>query len=130
MTRITTLFQASTASINMVTKYLTLPITMVLIFSAYQAVAATDEQLNSIKRMGELNGVALHCEFLGETRRMKQALVTAMPKRRQLGQSFDDVTNTSFLSFIQTKSECPGEQQFTQEVTAAIAGLNQAFSKP
>ncbi|MCP4277679.1 MAG: hypothetical protein GY779_15135 [Gammaproteobacteria bacterium] len=114
----------------MVTKYLTLPITMVLIFSAYQAVAATDEQLNSIKRMGELNGVALHCEFLGETRRMKQALVTAMPKRRQLGQSFDDVTNTSFLSFIQAKSECPGEQQFIQEVTAAIAGLNQAFSKP
>jgi len=114
----------------MVTKYLTLPITLALIFSTHQAAAATDEQLNSIKRLGELNGVALHCKYLGEMRRMKQALVVALPKRRQLGQTFDDETNTSFLSFIQTKSVCPGGQQFTRDVDAAVATLNLAFPKP
>lgn len=114
----------------MVTKYVILPITMVLLFSAFQAGAVTADQQNSIKHLGQLNGVALHCKYLDQTRRMKKALVTALPKRRQLGQLFDDVTNTSFLEFIQSKSVCPGEQQFSLEVDAAVAGLNRAFSKP
>jgi len=97
--------------------------------SAFQAGAATEEQLNSIKRMGQLNGVALHCKFLREARRMKLVLVAALPKRRQLGQTFDDSTNKSFLTFIQNRSVCPGQQQFTQEVDTAVANLNQAFTK-
>ncbi len=114
----------------MVIRHLVFSITVIFVLSAFQAVAATDEQLNSIKRMGELNGVALQCKYLAEMRRMKKALVAALPKRRQLGQTFDDVTNTSFLSFIQAKSVCPAEQQFVLDVDAAIAGLNLAFSKP
>lgn len=100
---------------------------MVLVSSASQAGAVTEGQFESIRKMGQLNGVALHCKYLGETRRMKQALVSALPKRRQLGKAFDDITNESFLAFIQNKSACPEKEQFTAEVDAAIASLMTAF---
>ncbi|MCP3671010.1 MAG: hypothetical protein GY814_11370 [Gammaproteobacteria bacterium] len=114
----------------MLTKQVILPITVVLLFSAYQAGAETAEQQNSIRYLGQLNGVALHCNYIDQMRRMKRVLVTALPRRRHLGQLFDDVTNTSFLEFIKSKSVCPGEQQFLLKVDAAVAVVNQAFSKP
>lgn len=114
----------------MATKQLILLITMVLSFSTFQAGATTAGQLNSIKRMGQLNGVALHCKYFNEMRRMKQALIAVLPKRRQLGQTFDDVTNESFLSFIQNKLVCPVEEQFILKVNAAVVGLNKVFPKP
>ncbi len=101
-----------------------------MISSAFQVGAATEEQLNSIKRIGQLNGVALQCKFFQEARRMKLALVAALPKRRQLGQTFDDSTNESFLEFIKNKSECPEKQQFILKVDAAVADLNKAFTLP
>jgi len=114
----------------MVNKSVILPVTITLMLSAFQAMAATENQLNSIKHIGQLNGVALHCKFLTEARRMKLVLVARLPKRRQLGQIFDDSTNESFLAFIQNRSVCPDQQQFILKVDAAVADLNQAFSKP
>jgi len=52
----------------MVNKSVILPVTITLMLSAFQAVAATEDQLNSIKHIGKLNGVALHCKFLTEAR--------------------------------------------------------------
>jgi len=100
----------------------------VIMALAVQAQAVTDHQYNSIKQLGELNGVALNCKFLDETRRMKKALVQALPKRRQLGQAFDDITNNSFLAFIQAKSPCPDAAEFSEKVDTAIQALNAAFS--
>jgi len=114
----------------MVNKSVILPVTITLMLSAFQAVAATEDQLNSIKHIGKLNGVALHCKFLTEARRMKLALVAALPKRRHLGQTFDDSTNESFLAFIQKQSICPDKQQFILKVDAAVADLNKTFAQP
>lgn len=92
------------------------------------ANAISDAQYNSIKAMGELNGVALQCKYLHETRRMKKAIVATLPKRRQLGQAFDDSTNDSFLAFIKSNSTCPDEDEFARQVDTAIQALDAAFS--
>ena len=109
-------------------KMLSVVICVMAVVWATQAKAITDDQYNRIKRLGELNGVALHCSFLDEARRLKGALVIALPKRRQLGQAFEDVTNESFLAFIRSNSSCPDEALFSRQVDEAIDALNAAFS--
>lgn len=108
-------------------KFLSLPASIIALVWTLQAQAITDEQYNSIKGLGELNGVALHCKFITETRRLKLALVTALPKRRQLGEAFESITSDSFLAFIQADSTCPEETVFTLQVDEAIDRLDAAF---
>jgi hypothetical protein len=91
--------------------------------------AVSDSQLTSIKKLGELNGIALHCKAFAETQRMKKALVLNLPKRRQLGELFDQETNRSFLDFINNRAACPSLGAFTQQVDAAISDLKMVFSK-
>jgi len=93
-----------------------------------QAGGMDDKQYQAIQQLGELNGVALNCRFIDETRRMKKALVLSLPKRRQYGEAFDRTTNTSFLTFIETKASCPAEAAFSQQVDAAILVLESEFA--
>jgi len=93
------------------------------------AAAISDQQYQTIRALGELNGVALHCRYLEQTHRMKKALVRVLPKRRALGQGFDDVTNESFLRFIEEKGTCPDPASFSGQVGDAIHELEQAFGK-
>ena len=91
--------------------------------------AIGDQQYQAIRALGDLNGVALQCRYLEQTHRMKKALVRVLPKRRALGQGFDDVTNESFLRFIEQKGSCPAETSFSGQVGDAIHDLEQAFGK-
>ena len=91
------------------------------------ALAVTEAQWDAIRNLGRLNGIALHCEYLGETRRMKQALVEALPKRRELGLAFDEVTNDSFVRFIDEGFGCPPSADFSNRVDIAIEALKAAF---
>lgn len=91
--------------------------------------AISDEQYQVIRKLGELNGVALHCGYFDETRRMKKALVSNLPKRRQLGQAFDDITNDSYLALIEQKAVCPDAGVFTGQVGEAILILEAAFAE-
>jgi hypothetical protein len=94
-----------------------------------QAQGMDDPQFAIIKKLGGLNGVALNCQYLNETQRMKKALVLALPKRRQFGEAFDIETNNAFLKFIEVKSSCPAEATFSQQVDAAILELDSAFKQ-
>lgn len=91
------------------------------------AVAVDDAQLNTIRRLGELNGVALHCKALDETQRMKRALVLNLPKRRQLGELFDHETNNSFMRFIEEGASCPSPAALNSQIDSAIEALEAAF---
>ncbi len=109
------------------------PIPVVLLLTLLfqgTAVAATDQQFAAIKRLGELNGVALHCRFLEQTQHMKRVLVMTLPKRRQLGELFDIETNTSFMSFMAAQATCPSVSTFKKQVDAAVQQLETVFSKP
>ncbi len=92
-----------------------------------QATAISDAQYGLIQKMGQLNGVALQCGFTDEVRRMKKALIVTLPKRRQLGDAYDDETNKSFMQFIEEKRECPEQGAFVSEVDGAVEALIKAF---
>ena len=93
-----------------------------------ESPAATSEQLAVIKRLGQLNGIALHCKALPETQRMKRELVSHLPKRRQLGELFDTETHHSFMQFINKNEQCPSPQELHQQVDAAIQELEKVYS--
>ncbi len=112
-------------------KFNRIPAVLLLtLFFQGATVAATDQQFAAIKRLGELNGVALHCHYLEQTQRMKRVLVMTLPKRRQLGELFDIETNTSFMSFMAAQATCPREPTFKEQVDAAVQQLETVFSKP
>lgn len=92
-----------------------------------KAAAFTTEQHQSVIRLGELNGIALQCGYTADMRRMKQALVEAVPKVSQLGELFEDTTHKSFLAMVEKKQTCPNLAPFHADVDSAIGALRQAF---
>ena len=98
----------------------------VLLSSPAQAIS--DAQYGSIEALGELNGIALQCGYIEQTRRMKRVLVATLPKRRALGLAFDDATNESFLRFVEQKVGCMSEQELRGRVDEAIIRLKTEFS--
>jgi hypothetical protein len=101
-----------------------------LVFWHAQVIAVNDEQLAAISELGSLNGVALHCQGLAQTQKIKRGLVVNLPKRRQLGELFEYETNKSFMAFIEKNGVCPSPQTLAQQVEKALLRLEVAFSSP
>jgi len=99
-----------------------------LLFSGVSFAQPGEAQIDSIRALGDLNGVALQCRYLEQTRKMKQALIETLPKRQELGQLFDDRSNTAFLAFIESKSACPSPAEFEGKVDSAIESLKQNYA--
>ena len=91
--------------------------------------AATDLQLQAIQQLGELNGVALSCRHLEQTRRMKQAMVDNLPNERRLGEIFDQASNDVFLTFFNERRLCPVKSEFTARVDKEIKELIEQFAR-
>ena len=104
----------------------------VLILSAPYAAAESQQsdKLAVITALGSLNGIALHCNGLAETQRIKRALVANLPKRRQLGELFDYETNKSFMAFMEKNGVCPSPQDLAQQVDAALDRLESLYRQP
>lgn len=98
-----------------------------LLFTWTPVQAQEDPKFATIARLGELNGVALHCKALAETQRMKRALVANLPKRRQLGELFDLETHNSFMRFMQENDSCPSAAELQQQVDVAISELEKVY---
>lgn len=97
------------------------------LFLSYRLQASTEDQLNSIETLGALNGVALQCGYLQQAGRIKSALIVNLPKERQLGRLFEEVTNKSFLASLEDPAGCPGEEALAERVDAGITTLKKAF---
>ncbi|MCU7810481.1 MAG: hypothetical protein KZQ77_04495, partial [Candidatus Thiodiazotropha sp. (ex Notomyrtea botanica)] len=65
-----------------------------------------------------------------ETQRIKRALVSVLPKRRQLGELFDHQTNQSFMAFMKDSASCPSPQTLAQEVDESLRKLESVYSTP
>lgn len=100
---------------------------LLLGLTATTVFAVSETQFNAIRDLGSLNGIALQCGYLDDTQRMKEALVSTLPKRRELGLMFDETTNESFLSFIEQGLDCPDSEAFGHQVETAIEALKAAF---
>jgi hypothetical protein len=97
------------------------------LLAAAPARAIDDAQYQAIRALGQLNGVALHCKYLEQTRRMKEALVAILPKRRALGDAFEQATEASYLDFLQRQGRCPEAAGFATSVGQGIDALRDAF---
>ncbi len=92
-------------------------------------LATTDNQLNAISNLGQLNGIALQCRYMVPMQQIKQSLVSHLPKQRELGKLFEDSTNQSFMDFINQDSSCPDPLAFMRRVSTAISQLEAAYMK-
>jgi len=100
----------------------------ILCLLAGRSTAYTDNQYQAIVELGALNGIALQCKYLDQTRKIKKSLIGALPKRRALGQAFEIATNNAFLKFIEKSEACPRSTDFSKRVDRQITVLNNAFA--
>jgi protein SCO1/2 len=68
----------------------------------------------TVQALGRLNGQALSCGHKEVAARIKQVMITRVPKTRELGEAFERATTDSFLA--QGKSACPGNASLRVEV--------------
>lgn len=101
--------------------------TLFLLLFSTLAAAISDTQFESVRALGKLNGIALNCGYIDETRRMKRSLVSTVPKLRVIGQAFDESTNDAFLQMVNNQSPCPSERTLSEQVDQAIYQVEQAF---
>ncbi len=101
---------------------------LLLLLLSTAAHAVSEAQFDAVKAVGNLNGIALNCKYLDETRRMKRSIVSTVPKIRIIGEAFDQSTNDAFLAMIAAKKPCPSEHTLSLQVDRAIEGLEQAFT--
>ncbi len=100
-------------------------LTIVLPLSS--ASAATDPQLQSIRALGAVTGIALRCHYLKQVQQIKGALITALPKQRSLGELFDSETNRGYLSFVESAAPCPEAVEMGERVHQAITEMEARF---
>ena len=94
---------------------------------ALPSYAIEEHQFDSIKHLGKLNGIALHCKYIDEVSRLKKAIVEAVPKIEVLGEAFDQETNKSFLETVNSRAACPSKSKLSQQIHNGIEQLEKSF---
>jgi len=105
-------------------------ITIFTIFVTPPTFAISEPQTQSILRLGELNGIALKCQYLQQARKIKLALAQALPKQRGLGEMYEEETNRSFLELINSGKACPGEATIEKMIQTEITNMKHHFQQP
>jgi len=106
------------------------PLLLIALLAGPAGAADPIAQYDAVKALGTLNGLALHCKYLDQVRRMKAAVVDNAPKERSFGLAFDESTDAAFRIAIDQRQACPGPAGFGAEVGGAIEALRQAFTQP
>lgn len=103
----------------------------VLLSTAGPAVAedAVDREEAALRRLGQLNGLALHCKDLDRVRAIKQAVIRGVPKVRDYGEEFEEATNAAYLDAVNRRLPCPAQAQMENDVNAAVAHMTQVFAE-
>jgi hypothetical protein len=105
-----------------------LALVLALLLAPEPAAAGQDKaRLDAIARMGELNGIALQCRYLDQMRRIKQALIRYLPKKRELGEWFERTTQDSFMNFMKNNRECPGLIEYERDLDKASKRIAEVF---
>jgi len=107
-------------------RYFSLPMLWLLLWQT-SVQAASEEQLDVIRELGRLNGIALVCDGISDTQRIKRALVSNLPKRRQLGELFDYATNQAYMAFVQEQASCPESRSLASQIDEQLTRLEAAY---
>ena len=102
---------------------------LIAIFVTPSAFSISDSQSQSILRLGELNGIALKCQYIKQARHIKLSLAQSLPKLRGLGEMYEEETNRSFLEFIKGNKACPGEATIEEAIQKAITNMQNLFQQ-
>lgn len=96
--------------------------------TAHAANSLTDAGLAEVEALGVTNGVALACDYIETSSRIKAVIIEYAPKSRRYGAAFEEATNKSFLD--QTKKEpttCPDGPTLNEQVDNATQRLQAAI---
>ena len=99
--------------------------------SAHAANALTDAGLAEVEALGLSNGVALACDYIDTSTRIKAVIIQYAPKSRRYGAAFEEATNKAFLE--QTKKEpttCPDGPTLNGQVDDTAHRLEAALPAP
>ena len=85
------------------------------------------ELQQSIGSLGQLNGVALACKQMALSARLREILINEAPKEREIGELYEQATQTSFLAIGQEGKTCPDSKSLAKRVEAARDDLGRAL---
>jgi protein SCO1/2 len=86
-----------------------------------RADSHADQLAATVQSLGRLNGQALSCGHKEVAARIKEIMITRVPKTRELGAAFEQATTDSFLS--QGKTGCPGSAPLRVDVEVLVVKL-------
>ncbi len=90
---------------------------------------AADEGPAAVAELGQLNGIALACQQPALVSRARNAIVTAAPKTRDIGEAFENATNAAYLEQGKGKTPCPDGATLASRIAAGEKRLQAAFPK-
>lgn len=98
-----------------------------LLFSLAGGALAEDAGTAAISTLGRLNGVALACKQPALTARVREAIISAAPKTRESGETFERATNDAYLAQLEAGGTCPDAKTLNSQIDAGEAALKQAY---
>lgn len=91
------------------------------------AHAVPQNQLDAISSLGQLNAIALQCQYIQQMQNIKRVLIKVLPQKRELGEWFEHTTNEAYMSFLSDNKSCPSESQFKLQLQQSFKALEAAF---
>lgn len=101
---------------------------LALTLMAPKVFADSTQVGDSMKRMGQLNGVALACGQMALSQRIKDVLLTDAPKSRLMGEQFEEATNAAFLAQGAAGQVCPEARTLAEQINQEKQRLQQALA--
>lgn len=79
----------------------------------------------SVETLGQLNGIALACNQMALSMRLRDILINEAPKARNIGEWFEQASQQSFLTQGKENKPCPNSRALANDIDAA----NQSFRR-
>ena len=98
-----------------------------LLLTTLTHAAGTKVELDSVDRLGRINGDVLACGYLELVPRVKGAMILYVRETREMGKTFEDATQARYRELVGGKAECAPRGAVLQEIDAAVEGIKQAF---
>lgn len=92
------------------------------------APAMHAEEPAALTSLGFLNGMALACKQPALVARLRDAVVSYVPKSREAGEAFEQATNMAFLGYGEGGGVCPDGRTLAEKVDEGIAELKAAYA--
>lgn len=73
----------------------------------------------SVEMLGQLNGIALACNQMALSTRLRNILIDEAPKARNIGEWFEQATQRSFLTQGQENKPCSNSRALADDIEVA-----------